>query len=275
MKGTRRIEDCRVWVTGGRRGLGHAFAAHFAALGAEVHITSREPGSLGTVEAVDSLAHAARAFAVAHGTQAKPVTVHGLEMSDPASLDALVDAIRHHPPHVLVHAAHVFADHVPIVGRKPEDFARGLSTNVVSAYTVLRAAARAMGREGVGRILVVGSFATVKPGLGQVGYVTEKAALEGMVRSFAAEFATRGVHVNIVHPGICDTENVRERVPEVIRDAYAARTTAGRLLTPKEVVLASFSLCDPRHAGITGQSLAITGGADLAGLVAGTSGAET
>jgi 3-oxoacyl-[acyl-carrier protein] reductase len=147
------------------------------------------------------------------------------------------------------------------VALRPEALAASLGRNVVAAYELLRGAGRRMARRGFGRILVVGSYAAVAGGVGQVAYITEKAALEGMVRAFSAELAPRGVLCNVVHPAIVDTEAVRARVRPELLAAYRRHTPGGRLLSPADVVLPSLALLDPRHAGVTGQALHVTGGA--------------
>jgi 3-oxoacyl-[acyl-carrier protein] reductase len=127
---------------------------------------------------------------------------------------------------------------------------------------VLRAAARAMRRSGGGRIVIVGSLASQVGGVGQASYIAEKAALTGLTLAFASEFGRDGVSCNVVHPGIVDTENVRERVPAAARDAFAALTTRGRLLTVDDVVSRALPLLDPNAPVPNGESWLIADGAE-------------
>lgn len=227
----RAWSSCTALVTGGRRGLGRAYADHLRSLGCDVAVTSRT--------ADDALRW---------------------DLSAPESTDHLVRSLGDRTPDLLVHAAHAFAPHQPIVALRPDDFTTSLARNVGSTYALLRAIARRMSRHGFGRILVVGSYAAASGGVGQACYIAEKSAYEGLVRSFSAEFASRGVLVNLVRPGIVDTEHTRDDLrPEVI-EAYAQRTVTGRLLDPTEVVIASLGLLDPRQCCLTGQRLDITGG---------------
>jgi 3-oxoacyl-[acyl-carrier protein] reductase len=230
--------ECTALITGGGRGLGRAFAEELERQGCRVHLTRREPGG---------------------------PNEHRWELDDPSSTQTLLTALRGENVDLVVHAAHAIAPHTPFVAQRAEALEASLRRNVVAAYELLRGLARPMMRQRFGRILLIGSYAAVAGGVGQLAYIVEKMALEGMMRALAAELAPRGVSVNMVHPAIVDTEGVRERVrPEVLK-AYQKLAPSGRLLAPADVVLPSLAFLDPRHAGLTGQSLAITGGVDLGG----------
>jgi NAD(P)-dependent dehydrogenase (short-subunit alcohol dehydrogenase family) len=260
----RSFADCTVWVTGGQRGIGLSVAQRFAALGAQVVITSRDPASQGVRESLSQLDATAQAFATAHGTSPRAASCVAWDMADDASSAALGSTFKANPPHVLVHSAHVFAAHLPIVALKPRDFSTSLATNVGGAYTICRLAGRHMARAGFGRILLVGSLASQLGGVGQASYITEKAALDGMMRAFAVELGTQGVLVNIIHPGIVDTENVRARVDAQVLAQAAQRSVAGRLISSEEVALHAVQLCDPASSAITGQSIRLSAGLDTA-----------
>jgi NAD(P)-dependent dehydrogenase (short-subunit alcohol dehydrogenase family) len=226
--------DCTALVTGGRRGLGRAYADELARLGARVLVTSRTPAGPGELR---------------------------WDLDDPASTKELLAAV----PEIdlLVHAAHAFGPHQPLFSLRAEELAASLQRNVVAAYDLLRGVCRRMSRAGFGRVLVIGSLAVTAGFAGQVAYIVEKSALSGLARAFAAELAGKGVLVNVVHPAIVDTENVRERLRPELLEAYRLRAPGGKLLSPADVVLASLALLDPRQEGVTGQSLAVTGGVDF------------
>jgi NAD(P)-dependent dehydrogenase (short-subunit alcohol dehydrogenase family) len=164
---------------------------------------------------------------------------------------------------LFVHAAHVPSPHALVFATKPSELAHSLQCNVVAPYALARRLCRGMARAGFGRVLFVGSLAASLGGKGQAAYVAEKAALEGLARSFAAELGSRGVLVNVIAPGIVDTEGVRERVHPDVTRAFAEHALAGRLARPEEIALAGMSLLDPRQGFITGQVLRVAGGSDL------------
>jgi gluconate 5-dehydrogenase len=236
-------------VTGGRRGLGRAYAMELARRGCRVVITSRSPEDQGVTECLDAL----RALGGADEGRA-PFAVPW-DMSDPEGDAAVGVALRARGVAVelFVHAAHVFAPHALILGTAPRVLAESLQRNVVAPYALCRRLCRPMARAGFGRVLVVGSLAA--------------SAMAGLVRAFSAELGRRNVLFNMVEPGIVDTENARESVSVAVREAFARCTLPGRLATAEEVVLASIGLLDPRQGYTTGQVLRIAGGADGGGAI--------
>jgi 3-oxoacyl-[acyl-carrier protein] reductase len=233
-------------ITGGRRGIGFAFAKALAERGARVVITTS-----GDPSAVDLEQLGPHALAVPW------------DMKDKSAALALMSALDEEKITnigLFVHAAHIFAPHSLILATKPDDLASSLHHNVVAPFALVRQLARSMSRARFGRILFVSSLVASIGGTGQSQYIIEKSALEGMVRAFAAEFGSRDVLVNAIAPGIVDTENVRANVSEDIRKAFAERTNAGRLATPEEVALAGLPFLDPKQGFITGQTLRMTGG---------------
>ncbi|MCL2898967.1 SDR family NAD(P)-dependent oxidoreductase [Brenneria tiliae] len=110
-----------------------------------------------------------------------------------------------------------------------------------------------------GRIILLGSR-TSSGAAGRSQYVATKSAMIGMVRSWAAELAPRGITVNIVAPGATETpmlnmpgrESSPPRLPPI-----------GRFIQPQEVADLVNYLLSPSAAAITGQQLVICGGASL------------
>lgn len=110
-----------------------------------------------------------------------------------------------------------------------------------------------------GRIVLIGSR-TSTGAAGRSQYVSTKAAMKGMVRSWAAELAPRGVTANIVAPGATETPMLsqpgRESSPPKL-------PPIGRYIQPQEVAALVCYLLSPAADAITGQEMVICGGASL------------
>lgn len=221
-------------VTGASAGIGRAIAAHLLANGWRV---------CGLDIATPSVEHA--------GFTPVPV-----DLTDGAAIESVAAALM--PVDALVHAAGVLR-----VGRLGELDHTGAALmwrlHVDAAARLADIMVPAMAARGSGRVVFVGSrVAQGMPGRGQ--YAATKAALIAMARSWAGEVAARGVTVNVVSPAATTTGMLQD--PS--RAASAPRLPPlGRLIEPAEIAtLVAFLLSDAA-AAITGQDIAICGGASL------------
>ena len=97
---------------------------------------------------------------------------------------------------------------------------------------------------------------------GQVAYAASKAGQLGMVRTLAAENASRGITVNAVLPGMVATEQVLA-MPAPVRERALAAAPSGRLVEPAEIAAAVAFLAGEESAQVSGQTIAVDGGASL------------
>lgn len=110
-----------------------------------------------------------------------------------------------------------------------------------------------------GRIIVIGSR-TSRGAANRSQYVATKAALVGMVRSWAIELASRGITANIVAPGATETPMLTQPGRE---NSAPVMPPIGRLIKPQEVAALVSFLLQPEASAITGQEIMICGGASL------------
>ena len=99
----------------------------------------------------------------------------------------------------------------PVEETTDEDWRRFVNINLSSAFYGVRAALPPMLEKGRGKILLIGSSAAFDGGGGAVDYAAAKAGLTGMMRYLARSYARQGILANVIHPGVIETDLLRER----------------------------------------------------------------
>jgi 3-oxoacyl-[acyl-carrier protein] reductase len=142
---------------------------------------------------------------------------------------------------------------------KDEDFDRTLAVNLKGAVACSRAAIKVMMRAKTGRIVLLSSVVGEMGNVGQTAYAASKAALLGVAKSLAREYASRGITVNAVAPGYVDTDRTSGLTGE-LRDKMLTTVPLGRTGTAREVAAAIAYLASDEAAYVTGQTLRVNGG---------------
>jgi 3-oxoacyl-[acyl-carrier protein] reductase len=142
-----------------------------------------------------------------------------------------------------------------------EEWMATLQTNLTTAFSVLRAAAPAIGSSGGGSIVLMSS-AAARIGLMQHDAIAAvKAGVQGLTLSAAATYAARGVRVNAVAPGLVATPlAARITGNEAALKASVAMHPLGRIGSAEDVASAIYWLLDPAQRWVTGQILGVDGG---------------
>ena len=233
-------------VTGASRGIGRAIATKLAAQGATVVGAARGTNAAATVEAI-----------LAAGGKAEAATV---DVSDPAAIAQLVSGTleRHGRIDVLVNNAGITKDQL-MLRMKRDDWDSVIATNLTAAFALTQAVLKPMIRQHGGRIICISSVVGQSGNAGQANYAASKAGLIGFAKSVAQEVASRNITVNVVAPGLIETDMTRE-IKDDTRAAWAERIPLKRLGTPDDIASAVCFLASDEAAYITGQVLAVNGG---------------
>ena len=233
-------------VTGASRGIGGAIARQLAKQGA--HVVAAARGENARAVADEIVASGGRAEAVA------------LEVTEAGSAERIVTETmeRHGRVDVLVSNAGIARDQL-LLRMKREDWDAVLATNLTAAFALTQAVLKPMIRQRAGRIISVSSVVGPAGNAGQANYAASKAGIIGFTKALALEVASRGITVNVVAPGLIDTDMTRALAGGV-HETWASKIPLGRLGTPEDVAAAVCFLASDAASYITGQVLAVNGG---------------
>jgi 3-oxoacyl-[acyl-carrier protein] reductase len=233
-------------VTGASRGIGRAIAAMLAAQGATVVAAARGTNAAATAEAI-----------AASGGRAEAATA---DVSDASAIDALVAGVleRHARIDILVNNAGIAKDQL-MLRMKRDDWDQVIATNLTAAFALTQAVLKPMIRQKGGRIVCISSVVGQSGNAGQANYAASKAGLIGFAKAVAQEVASRNITVNVVAPGLIETDMTRA-ITESARDDWASKIPLKRLGSPDDIAAAVCFLASDEAAYITGQVLAVNGG---------------
>jgi 3-oxoacyl-[acyl-carrier protein] reductase len=233
-------------VTGASRGIGAAVAKTLAAQGATVVAGARGSNAETTASSI-----------AAGGGKAEAVT---LDVTDRVNVESVVSGAigKHGRIDILVNNAGIAKDQL-LMRMKREDWDAVIATNLTAAFTCSQAVLRPMMKQRGGRIINISSVVGQMGNAGQVNYAASKAGLIGMAKALAREVASRGITVNVVAPGLIDTD-MTKALGSGTSDTWASQIPLGRLGTPEDVAWAVCFLASDEAAYITGQVVAVNGG---------------
>ncbi|MFM8878781.1 MAG: SDR family NAD(P)-dependent oxidoreductase [Verrucomicrobiota bacterium] len=183
---------------------------------------------------------------------AEPVA---LDVTSQASCDAAAGRVleRWGRLDAVIHAAGITRDAV-LARQRSDDWDAVFAVNLDGARRLGRATLPHLAAQGGGHWIGIGSHAGIAGSAGQAAYAASKAALEGLLRSWAREFAPNDVRVNTVLPGVLPTAMTAALDPAMMR-SYAEANLLGRINDPAEV--ARFVAFLLTTANISGQSFAL------------------
>lgn len=238
-------------ITGGGTGLGLGIARCFVQAGARVVLAGRRETEL--AKAAASL-----------GSTASFVRHDVTQLSLADELVQRAEAGAGSPLTIVVNNAGIHLKK-PAVETTPEEFQSVLTTHVLAAHAVTRAALPGMLERGHGNILFTASMASLFGIPLVVAYAAAKSAHLGMVRTLATEVSGRGVRVNAIAPGWIESDMLRQAMAGDPKRAekILGRTAMGRFGQPDDIGWAAVYLCSPAARFVTGAVLPVDGGVSI------------
>jgi 3-oxoacyl-[acyl-carrier protein] reductase len=233
-------------VTGASRGIGRSVAALLASRGAHVVAAARGDHVAATVAAIRDAGGRADAAS--------------LDVTDAGSVEAMVgDTLeRHGRIDILVNNAGIARDQL-LLRMKREDWDQVIATNLTAAFACAQAVIKPMIKQRAGRIISISSVVGQVGNPGQTNYAASKAGLIGFSKALAREVASRNITVNVVAPGLIDTDMTRAITGKAEGD-WTGQIPLGRLGATEDVAAAVCFLASDEASYITGQVLAVNGG---------------
>jgi 3-oxoacyl-[acyl-carrier protein] reductase len=237
-----------VLVTGGSRGIGLACARWFLANGDRVAVTSRA-GSV-DIGPVD-------------GASTGQFLSLACDMTEPDAVEAAFGAIEDAwgPVEVLVANAGITRDTL-FLRMSEEAWTEVIDTNLTAVYRVVKRSLGKMVRLHRGRIVMVSSVGAFLGAAGQANYAASKAGLVGLARALAREVASRSITVNVIAPGLVET-NMLAALGEAHIESYLAQVPLGRLGQPEEIAGVVGFLASADAGYVTGAILPVDGGLSM------------
>ena len=241
-----KLTDRIALVTGASRGIGRAIAEALAAQGALVVAAARGDHAQAVVDRI-----------TASGGRAEALS---LDVTDAALVEsAVADLVaRHGRIDVVVSNAGITRDGL-VLRMKRDDWDAVLQTNLTASFMLCQAALKPMLRQRSGRVVVISSVVGQMGNAGQANYAASKAGLIGFCKSVAREVGSRGITVNVVAPGLIETD-MTKGLTETTRGDWETKIPLGRLGTPADVAHAVCFLASDEASYITGHVLAVNGG---------------
>ncbi|MCJ7772675.1 MAG: 3-oxoacyl-ACP reductase FabG [Desulfobacterales bacterium] len=232
-------------VTGGSKGIGRAISIEFAKSGYHVIVNYRSD---------DKTADELIAHIKAGGGSGEKVK---FDVKESAASDKAINDIisRYETINVLVNNAGIISDEL-FVMMTAKKWDAVIDTTLKGFFNVTRPVLQKMVKQKKGAIVSISSAAGLMANKGQANYSAAKAGLIGASRTISSEVARLGIRVNVVAPGLIETNMIKD-VP--IADLKNMIPMA-RIGKPDEVAKVVKFLCSDDASYITGQVISVNGG---------------
>ena len=185
----------------------------------------------------------------------------GCDVTDYVAVSEMVDSIVRWagPISVLVNCTTVKIAAIKFSDLVWSDFQLHINNQILGAFNLARAVTPLMEKMSYGKVIFINSQALETPSSDWLPYITAKGALLGFSRALAYDLAPKGIRVNMVSPGMTDTDLIGD-IPERVRLVTAAKTPLKRIANPHDVANAILFLASHQSDFLCGETIRINGG---------------
>ena len=242
------LEDRVGLVTGGGRGIGRSIVQELAAEGCDVAFTyRRDTKSAGEVQHdVEGAGRRCQAIQADVTDWAGAQVVVRDVVTTMGRLDILVNNAGIHLNEAIWDMDEELWDSV-------------VDVNLKGTYNYIRAVAPLFREQGSGKIVTISSIHGLRGRAAGPNYSAAKAGVIGLSKSVARDLGPYGVNVNVVAPGIVETDMVRA-LPAEVRDGFVSTIVLGRIGQPEDVANLVAFLCSDKARHIHGEVIKVDGG---------------
>ena len=229
------MENRKVLVTGGNRGIGRGIVEGFLKNGDQVLATCRDVSKF--------------------PYKNDKLTIAELDISDFKSIDSFKKTVEDFQPEILINNAGITKDNI-FLRMSDDEWLDVINTNLNGTFRVTKLVARGMLKQKWGRIVNISSISGMMGNAGQANYAASKSGVDAFTRSLAKELGSRNITVNSVAPGFISTDMTENFVSEDI----AKKIPLGRIGDVEDVVSLVLFVSSEDANYITGQTLVVDGG---------------
>jgi 3-oxoacyl-[acyl-carrier protein] reductase len=242
-----RLKESSALITGAAQGIGRAVAIGMAMEGANVGIAdvNIEKAEI-TAEDIRKLGVKSLAIKLNVSSQNEVISAFETFTKEIGRLD------------ILVNNAGITRDGL-LIRMKEEDWDAVLNINLKGTFLCSKEAVKIMSKQRSGKIINISSVVAFTGNPGQANYSSSKAAVIGLTKTIAREYASRGIRVNAVAPGFIQTA-MTDALPEKVKNEMKSSIPLGQFGAPDDITNAVIFLSSKESDYITGQVLHINGG---------------
>ena len=237
------FKDKKILITGATGGIGNALVKKFLSLGGNVLATGTKTEKLNDLK-----------------KEFPNINILKFDISDHSKIEEFIENTSSQLAglDVLINNAGINMDNLSL-RMKDEEWKKVIDVNLGATFFLCKYAIKKMLKNKYGRIVNITSIVGHTGNLGQANYAASKAAIIGMSKSLAIEYAKKNITINCVSPGFIQS-NMTDKIVESIKAVLTSRIPMSKLGTGEDVSNTVAFLSSDAASYITGQTLHVNGG---------------